>query len=128
MGESIYVEGLKDTCQLSPVRCADFAEAAAVCLDHHGHPQAVLLAVEGDWEEKFKLSWPDVDQQMRDSRKDMEYTVESGAYCLAMMVIEKLTGLQVVKQSQKERVLITGWGINRRMAYKSWRAWKYPVS
>ena len=61
----------------------------------------MVLAVEGDWEEKFTLSWPDVDQQMRDSRKDMEYTVESGAYCLAMMVIEKLTGLQVVKQSQK---------------------------
>ena len=57
--------------------------------------------MEGDWEEKFTLSLPDVDQQMRDSRKDMEYTVESGAYCLAMMVIEKLTGLQVVKQSQK---------------------------
>ena len=101
MVETIHIDGLQDACQLSPVRCADFAEAAAVCLDHHGHPKEVVLAVEGDWEEKFTLSLPDVDQQMRDSRKDMEYTVESGAYCLAMMVIEKLTGLQVVKQSQK---------------------------
>jgi hypothetical protein len=38
---------------------------------------------------------------MRDSRSDMAYTVESGAYCLAMLVIQRLTDLKVIKQSQK---------------------------
>lgn len=31
----------------------------------------------------------------------MDDTVESGAYCLAMLVVEKLTKLRVTKQSQK---------------------------
>ena len=82
MVEAIHIEGLRNTCQLSPVRCTDFAEAAAVCLDHHGHRQEVLLEVECNWEGAFALTWPEVNQQMRDSRKDMEYTVESGAYWL----------------------------------------------
>ena len=27
MVETIHIDGLQDACQLSPVRCADFAEA-----------------------------------------------------------------------------------------------------
>lgn len=99
--ETIDVFDLRHASRLSPVRCADFSEAAAVCLDYHGHSQNSLLSVEGDLEGKFELVWKGVTKEMRDSRNDMDYTVESGAYCLAMLVIEKLTKLKVTKQSQK---------------------------
>lgn len=99
--ETINVYSLQNVSQLSATRCADFSEAAAVCLDSHAHLPGKLLTVEGDLKGQFELIWTNVTQQMRDSRSDMEYTVESGAYCLAMLVIEKLTNLQVVKQSQK---------------------------
>lgn len=99
--ETINVYDLREVSHLSPVKCADFSEAAAVCLDHHRHSQKTVLTVEGDLAGQFHLVWEEVTQQMKDSRKDMDYTVESGAYCIAMLVVEKLTGLRVEKQSQK---------------------------
>lgn len=99
--ETINVYDLRDVSHLSAIKCADFSEAAAVCLDFLGHDPGDHLKVEGDLEGEFELIWSDVTQQMRDSRNDMDYTVESGAYCLAMIVIEKLTDLKVTKQSKK---------------------------
>ena len=99
--KTIDVYSLHTASNLSPVRCADFSEAAAVCLDHQNHHQNTSLKVRGDLEGQFELIWKEVTQQMRDSREDMDYTIESGAYCIAMLVIEKMTGLKVVKQSQK---------------------------
>lgn len=97
----IDLRSLKDVSELSPVRCADLAEAAAVCLDYHHHKQQTDIHLLGDLTNQFKLVWQEVDQKMRDSRNDMENTVEHGAYCLAMLVIEKEVGLKVTKQSQK---------------------------
>ncbi len=99
--ESIQVYGLDNASYLSPVKCADFSEAAAVCLDFHGHKSGQKIKITGDLEGEFMLIWSEVTQSMRDSRNDMEYTVESGAYCLAMLVIERLTGFKVTKQSKK---------------------------
>lgn len=99
--QTINVYQLAELSYLTPVRCADFSEAAAVCLDYHEHQQEIEVMVEGDLEATFALTWENVTQQMRDSRDDMQYTVEVGAYCLAMLVVERLTNLRVVKQSQK---------------------------
>lgn len=99
--ETIDVYNLSAVSQLSVIRCADFSEAAAVCLDAQGHQSGKILTVEGDLTAQFQLIWSEVSQQMKDSRSDMEDTVESGAYCLAMLVIEKMTKLKVTKQSQK---------------------------
>lgn len=99
--ETVDIYCLRDASHLSPIKCEDFSEAAAVCLDYHNHNQNALLNIEGDLEQQFELTWKKVTQQMRDSRMDMDYTVESGAYCLAMIVIEKITGLKVIQQSQK---------------------------
>lgn len=99
--ENIDVYNLQNVSHLSAVRCADFSEAAAVCLDFHEYKSGKLLTVEGDLKGQFELTWRKVTQKMRDSRIDMDYTVESGAYCLAMLVIEKLINLKVTKQSQK---------------------------
>jgi len=97
----IDVYSLSLVSYLSTVRCADFSEAAAVCLDANSHKSGINLSVEGAFAEQFELVWLEVTQQMKDSRSDMDYTVESGAYCLAMLVIEKRTRLKVTKQSQK---------------------------
>ena len=99
--KTIDVYNLCEVSHLSAIRCADFSEAAAVCLDVQGHQSGKILAVEGDLTGQFELIWSKVSQQMKDSRSDMEDTVESGAYCLAMLVIEKMTKLKVTKQSQK---------------------------
>lgn len=99
--EKINVYDLENASLLTPVRCADFSEAAGVCLDFHQHKQSVIVKVVGDLNGQFELTWKEVTQQMRDSRQDMESTVEGGAYCVAMLVVERLTKLKVVKQSQK---------------------------
>jgi hypothetical protein len=99
--EQINVFSLKEASELSAVRCADFSEAASVCLDNQGHNSGKEIKIEGDLEGQFKLVWKEVTQQIRSSRNDLEDAVEGGAYCLAMLVIEKLTSLKVTKQSQK---------------------------
>ncbi|MEM9885410.1 MAG: hypothetical protein AAF849_05915 [Bacteroidota bacterium] len=98
--EIIDVFSLADTSELSPIRCADLSEAASVCLDRH-HEKGQKITIEGDLTGDFELLWKEVTQQIRDSRNDMDYAVESGAYCLAILVIERLTNYKVVKQSQK---------------------------
>ena len=99
--ETIDVYTLHRKSNLSKIRCADFSEAAAVCLDYHTHNQRKRLVIEGDLEGQFELLWKESTQQILNSRKDMADTVEGGAYCLAMLVIEKMTELKVIKQSQK---------------------------
>lgn len=58
--ELIDVYQLVDVTQLSPVRCADFSEAAAVCFDFHGHQPGVNLEVEGDLKAQLEVSWKKV--------------------------------------------------------------------
>ena len=99
--QTIYIHDLVRSSRLSWVRCADFSEAAAVCLDFHQHQPDLQLVVTGGLEGEFNLLWEKTTERMKDSRQDMVATVESGAYALAMLVIEKLTGLQVIKQSQR---------------------------
>ena len=97
----INVFSLKEASKLSAIRCADFSEAASVCLDNQGHKSGKEIKIEGDLEGQFKLIWDEVTQQIRSSRNDLEDAVEAGAYCLAMLIIEKLTSLKVTQQSQK---------------------------
>ena len=98
---SINIYSLKKASKLSAIRCADFAEAASVCLDNQGHQSGKVIKIEGDLEGQYELLWAEVTEQMRNSRNDLEDAVEGGAYCLAMLIIEKMTNLKVVKQSQK---------------------------
>ncbi|RMG25678.1 MAG: hypothetical protein D6730_10430 [Bacteroidetes bacterium] len=99
--ELIDIADLYKLSRLSPARCADFSEAAAVCLEVIGHRSGRIGVINGDFQRQFKFVWAGVSEQMIHSRSDMGDTVESGAYCMAMLVVEKLTGLMVVKQSQK---------------------------
>lgn len=99
--EQIDVYSLTEVSNLSAIRCNDFAEAAAVCLDNQGHQSGKILLVEGDLKASFALIWSRVTQQLKNSRNDLNDAVEAGAYCIAMLVVERLTNLRVTKQSQK---------------------------
>jgi len=68
--ETIDVYSLRNISHLSAVRCADFSEAAAVCLDFHTHTPEKRIIVEGHLGGQFELVWSEVTQQMRDSRND----------------------------------------------------------
>ena len=100
--EVISLDTLKDVSYLSAIKCADFAEAAAVCLDHQNHSQEVVIAVEYELTHQLKVRWQKITQQIRDTRDDLEYATEDGAYCIAMLVVKHLTDLSVVKQSKKK--------------------------
>lgn len=93
---------LKYACALSTIKCDNFSEAAAVCLDNRKHKKGVKLKVEGDKIENFNLVWSEVSEKMRLSRNDLQDTVEDAAYCLAFLLIYHLTELQVIRQSKKE--------------------------
>ena len=99
--EKIILYDLSLFSHLSNIRCLDMAESASVCLDYFGFRSGVILSVFGDFQGEFELIWPPTSQQIRDTRNDMDYTVENGAYCLAIHIVERFTGLKVVKQSQK---------------------------
>ena len=52
-------------------------------MDYFGHQYGLLINVDGR-KGQYELIWSKVTQRMRNFRSDMGYTVESGAYCLAM--------------------------------------------
>ncbi|MFK7934390.1 MAG: hypothetical protein AB8G22_12835 [Saprospiraceae bacterium] len=97
----IDVYQLENSCFLTPIRCANFAEAAAVCFQHCQHSQPVDIKIEGDFQKQLKFSFGKVTQQLLDTRDDLEDAVEEGAYCIAMLVVDELTNLKATKQSQK---------------------------
>ncbi|KWT95091.1 hypothetical protein [Candidatus Magnetominusculus xianensis] len=77
------------------------AECAAVCLEEQGNYTGVGLKVEGDYEELFKLTLPEVTQQMRNCYNDREVATEHGAYGVAIMLILSLTEYTIIERSRK---------------------------
>ncbi|MBF0567830.1 MAG: hypothetical protein HQK95_03085 [Nitrospirae bacterium] len=77
------------------------AECAAVCLEEQGNYSGVGLKVEGDFEELFRLTLPEVTQQMRNCYNDSEVATEHGAYGVAIMLILDLTEYTVIEKSRK---------------------------
>jgi hypothetical protein len=77
------------------------AEAAAVCLEDQGHPEAAHLAVQGGYTTSFRLIRPSVTEQMRRSYNDAEVATENGAYGVAILLIRELAGFTVVEKSRK---------------------------
>jgi hypothetical protein len=100
--EQIDVYSLKDMdSYLTRETCDFFSQAATVCLDSQNHSPGVTFKVEGDLSAQFQLFWKPVTMQMKDSCYDMQYATEAGAYCLAILMIQKLTEYKVIRQSQK---------------------------
>ncbi|MEM6436178.1 MAG: hypothetical protein AAF773_20350 [Cyanobacteria bacterium P01_D01_bin.115] len=103
---------LSDLCQAKPERPgwsltfgATCAEAAAVCLDDQGHPNSVVLQVDGQKSCDIELRWNAIDDTIRRFNADQEVATEYGAYGIAALVMPVLTGLTVIERSVKGKGL-----------------------
>jgi hypothetical protein len=87
---------------LSPVVGAAHAEACIVCLENQKHISGVEIAVQGLISKTFQITWDDIiDEQVKRAWNDLTIATEWAACGIAMLVIEQLTGLVVVRQSIK---------------------------
>lgn len=77
------------------------AEAATVCLEDQSHKSGVELRIRGSWEGIRRVHWPEINEQMLRCWNDATYTTEHGAYGVAMLIAESVTGLTVVERSDK---------------------------
>jgi len=78
-----------------------FANTAAVCLENQSHSPGVLISVDGAIGSNEALTWTPVTQQLRDSYKDLQEATEWGASGIAIVLLEKFTGLVVLERSIK---------------------------
>jgi hypothetical protein len=87
---------------VTPAFGASLAEAAAVCLDSQGHRSGIEMLIEGDFSACFRVCWSiAVTGQMQRCWNDMEYATEQGAYGLAFLIVQQLTGYTVIERSIK---------------------------
>ena len=74
---------------------------AAVCLDRGRHQSGVPMAVEGDYNATFRLTWESLTEKHRRSCADLQEATEYGAYGLAILVVRETTGKTFVQRSAK---------------------------
>lgn len=86
---------------LTAVFGAVLAEAASVCLVEEGHEPGVTFAASGTFSREFELQWGDLPSVAPKCWADSEVATEHGAYGLAALVVEALTGLTVIERSRK---------------------------
>ena len=86
---------------ITPNFGACLSEAASVCLDERKHTSGTTLLVDGVKEVEFKIVWSAVTSQMKRTWADDEVATENGAYGIAILILEQLTDLTVVKRSKK---------------------------
>jgi hypothetical protein len=77
------------------------AEAASVCLEDQGHGIVTSLGVEGHLKEVVQVEREATSTQMKNSHRDAERATENGAYGVAILTVNALTGLTVLKQSTR---------------------------
>ncbi len=89
---------------LTPALGRTFAEACMVCLDDRGHAPNVILKIEGEIEEEYRLLWSgDVTDAIRNSWDDEPYTTEQAAYGVAVLIILEFTDKKPFeKESMKD--------------------------
>jgi hypothetical protein len=86
---------------LTPTCGASLAEAAAVCLENREHQSGVTCHLTGMKVEDFPIEWSAVDEQMRRTYNDLQEATERGAYGIAILVVQDLTGKVVIERSRK---------------------------
>jgi hypothetical protein len=103
LSESISLNRLKSGFHgVSPRVAAAHAEACIVCLDSQKHKSGVELTVEGTASQIFQITWDDIiDEQSKRSWNDLTIATEWAACGIAFLVVEQLTGLEVVRQARK---------------------------
>jgi hypothetical protein len=75
------------------------ANAAGICLEDQHHNIGVILAVYGEFEERFALTWPRPTDQVRRELADPNEATESGACGIAILLMDVLTDYHIVHRS-----------------------------
>ena len=86
---------------ITPAWGEGLVEAAAVCLEDQQHASGIELRVRGDWAGTCRVYWPEIDEQVLRCWNDATYTTEHGAYGIAILIAESVTGLTVIERSDK---------------------------
>ncbi len=80
-------------------------EAAIICLVLNGHKSGVILKVEGEVEEEFKLVWGDkIDGQIINTWKDKNEATEYGASAIGILLIFILEKLVIRERLPQDDV------------------------
>ncbi len=77
------------------------AEAGGICLESQGHSQGDLLQVNGDCHNRYALAWPPVTEQAKRCWNDHQVATEHGAVGLAVLLVKKEIGYEVIERSRK---------------------------
>ena len=77
------------------------AQAGAVCLESHKHPQGVHFSVRGYVGRSYGLIWPPVSEQAMRSWNDLDEATEDGAAGIAELLAFREIGYHVVLRSRK---------------------------
>lgn len=74
---------------------------AAVCLEKNTHSSGVEMAVEGDHNAAYCLSWQQLTEKDHHTCADLQEATEYGAYGIAILVVRDTAGKTVVERSAK---------------------------
>ena len=78
------------------------AHAASVCLEHHRHrPDETQLTVDGSRHAIYDLTWAPATDQVRRSWADLQEATESGATGIAALLVQDLSGYEILQRSWK---------------------------
>lgn len=78
------------------------AQAASICLHHHGHTTGVELLIHGDFSERVRVQWVhEIEDAMLRYWNDPAEAVEQGAVGVALLITRLLTGYTVVERAVK---------------------------
>jgi hypothetical protein len=89
-------------------------EACMICFEDQGHASGVELAVTGDYNATFRVTWAgEVTEGMLRAWENEEVATENAAYGIAVLLIEELTGYTAIAKASK------GSGIDFWLGYRS---------
>ena len=86
---------------LSTAYGSALAEAASVCFEEEGHPCGVSMDLDAPERWVFEVRWPTLSANAFSTWADGPFATEQGAYGIAIMVVEAVTGLEVKERSKK---------------------------
>lgn len=100
---SVSLDLLRSGFPQVPPACGELhAQAASVCLAHHGHPTGVLPTISGDFSETVRVEWTDeIDEAVIRYWADLTEAVEQGAVGIAILLARLLGGYTVVERAVK---------------------------
>jgi len=87
---------------LTPAAGANFGHAASVCLESQGHALKVEMLGEGQFIKTYLTTRFEVNNQMKRTWGDEEFTTEQGAYGVAFLVASGEMNVKAIEKSKKK--------------------------